>query len=92
MLFVLLQPLSAQALGGSCSAWMSHDIGSTIGVGECQRFDKGSGGQVTLDIAGAPDRHSGWFRDNKRHQTDRWIANVQPGYPRSARVDFGVWK
>lgn len=85
----VLSPLQADAVGGNCSAWMEHGVGTTQGVGSCSSLHNDTKARVTLDIALIPDRYSKWFTDTGTiYRTQYWYAQVDKGFPRSARVDL----
>lgn len=79
---------SASALGGNCSAWLENGVGYTLGVGRCSSLHSDTKARVTLDVAAAPDYHSGWFTKlNASYKTPSWRAASKYGWPRAARVD-----
>lgn len=78
----------ANALSGSCEAWIESGIGYSVGAGRCSALGWDTKARVTLDVALAPDRHSEWFYDiNTTYRTAPWYPSVDQGWPRSARVD-----
>lgn len=78
----------ANALSGSCSAWLENEVGFTVGAGYCSYLAGDTKARVTLDLAASPDFHSSWFTDlYVTHRTPAWTAASQLGWPRSARVD-----
>ena len=63
---VIVAPLTASALGASCSSWTETRSRSGLdehrAVVRCTSVNSDSKVRATLDRAGAPDGHSGWLK------------------------------